>query len=156
MSDDDLEAHAAFAKAANNATYGLLDRNDRTPDDDATMIHQAHAAAFHWSRVGGPVQMARAEYLVSRVYAFLGRADAASYHADRCMGLVTSAGVADFDMAYALEAKARSLAAAGELAHASEVLAEAVSVPIGDSEDRRLVMADIEAGPWFGVGVPAT
>ena len=94
MSDDDIEAHTAFAKAANNATYGLLDRDDRSPDEDAVMIHQAHAAAFHWSQAGGPTHMARAEYLVSRVYGFLGRAEAASYHAGRCMGWVAEAGLA--------------------------------------------------------------
>ncbi len=153
---DDLEAHTAFAKAANNATYGLLDRDDRGPDEDALMIHQAHAAAYHWSRAGGPTHLARAEYLVSRVYGFLGRAEAASYHAGRCMGWVAEAGLGDFDMAYALEAKARSLAASGELERAAEVLAEALSVPIADAEDRELVVADIEAGPWFGVEVPSS
>ena len=156
MSEEDIEAHTAFAKAANNATYGLLDRDDRSPDEDAVMIHQAHAAAFHWSQAGGPTHMARAEYLVSRVYGFLGRAEAASYHAGRCMGWVAEAGLADFDMAYALEAKARSLAASGELERAAEVLSEALAVPIADDEDRGLVMSDIQAGPWFGVEVPAS
>ena len=154
MSDDDLEAHTAFAKVANNATYGLLDRDDRSPDEDAVMIHQAHAAAFHWSRAGGPTHMARAEYLVSRVYGFLGRAEAASYHAARCMAWVEEAGLADFDMAYALEAKARSLAASGEVERAAEVLAEALAVPIADDEDRELVVADINTGPWYGVEMP--
>jgi hypothetical protein len=58
-----------------NATWQLLDTPDRSSDDDLRMIHMAHASRHLWAQVGEPVNLARGEWQVSRVYAVLGRVE---------------------------------------------------------------------------------
>ena len=41
------------------------------------MLHAAHASRFHWGEVGEPVNFARGEWQISRVYAVLGRPEPA-------------------------------------------------------------------------------
>ena len=73
------------------------------------------------------------------------------YHADRAAAIVAAAGLTDFDLAYAHEARARALACLDRLDEAEAELAAARAVPIADDEDRRLVDDDLAAGPWFGL-----
>jgi len=151
----DTTWHRRAAVEANNGVYELLDHTDRTADDDARLVHMAHAAAHHWAIVGGVEHRARAEYLCSHVYAYLGRAEPARDHAERCMRLCDEGALADFDRAFAHEAMARSLACAGELDEAAQHVAAARAVPIADAEDRAICEADLVAGPWYGLDVTA-
>jgi hypothetical protein len=52
--------------------------------------------------------LARGEWLCSRVYSVLGRAEAALWHAQRCLDHCEAAGIGDWDLAYAYEALARA------------------------------------------------
>ena len=69
--------------------------------------------------------------------------------------MATAAGLDDFDLAYALEARARALACLGHHADAAAALAAARAVPIADPEDAAILDADIAAAPWFGPSPPA-
>lgn len=149
----DTAWHRRNGVECNNAVYGLLDRDDRTADDDARMIHTAHASAYHWGVAGGPEHVARAEYLLGRVYAFLGRAEPARYHAQRCLDGCDAAGLQDFDRAFAHESMARALACAGDLEGAARHVAAARATPVADPEDKAICDADLVAGPWFGLTV---
>ena len=51
-----------------NHTWTLLEKGDRSVADDDEMIHSAHASRAHWGVVGTPVNFARGEWQVSRVY----------------------------------------------------------------------------------------
>jgi erythromycin esterase-like protein len=75
------------------------------------------------------------------------------YHADRCAEHVAAAGLTDFDLAYAHEARARALACLGRLDEAAAELAAAREVLIADDEDRTIVEGDLATGPWYGLGV---
>ena len=44
-----------------NQTWELIDKPDRTPDDDLEMIHLAHASRALWKKVGTEVNLARGE-----------------------------------------------------------------------------------------------
>ncbi len=151
--DVDTAWHRRNGVTCNNAVYGLLDRDHRSADDDALMVHTAHASAYHWGLAGGPEHLARAEYLLGRVYAFLGRAEPARYHAQRCLDGCDAAGLQDFDRAFAHEAMARALACAGDLDAAARHVAAARAVPVADAEDKAICDADLVAGPWFGLTV---
>ena len=78
-----------LAKDLFNHTWTLLEKTDRTPAEDDEMIHSAHASRYHWGEVGvgEPVNLARGEWQCSRVYAVLGRAEPALWHARRCVAL---------------------------------------------------------------------
>ncbi len=81
----------------------------------------------------------------------LGQGEAARHHAERCVELVTAAGLDDFDLAYALEARARALACLGRHDEAAVALAAARAVPVADPDDAAILNADIAAEPWFGL-----
>jgi DNA-binding transcriptional MerR regulator len=134
-----------------NKTWQLLEQEGRTGDDDAQMIHTAHASRYHWGQVptATPAHLARGEWLVSRVYAMVGRAEPALYHARRVLDLCQRSGIGDFDLAFAYEALARASAVAGDADRAREYTDQALAVAedIADDEDRDLVLADLETIP---------
>jgi hypothetical protein len=142
-------AEMELAKSLFNGTWTLLDRTDRSPDDDDRMLHMAHASRYHWGNVGTPVNLARGEWLCSRVYAVLGRAEPSRHHAQRTLDICSRNGIADFDLAFAYEALARAAALAGDdgaaRAHKEQALAAAEA--ISESDDRELLLSDLESIP---------
>jgi hypothetical protein len=134
-----------------NQTWRLLEQAGRTRDDDDQMIHTAHASRYHWGQVltATPVHLARGEWLISRVYAVLGRAEPALHHARRVLDLCQENGIGDFDLAFAHEALARAGAGAGDAGlarrHTDQALAAAGDIT--DGEDRDLLLADLETIP---------
>jgi hypothetical protein len=42
----------ALAAALFNRTWELIEREDRSQDDDDRMLHMAHASRYHWGNVG--------------------------------------------------------------------------------------------------------
>ena len=77
-------------------TWTLLEKTDRTPAQDDEMLHAAHASRYHWGEIGDPVNLARGEWQCSRVYAILGRAEPALWHARRCLEIDEANGLGDW------------------------------------------------------------
>jgi hypothetical protein len=128
-----------------NHVWTLMTTPDRTPQQDVEMIHAAHASRHHWGEVGTPVNFARGEWQVSRVYSVLGRGEPALVHARLCLDTCVEYGIGDFDIAYAHEAMARAYRVLGDqaesTAHAEE--ARRAAADIADPEDREHAMEDI-------------
>jgi hypothetical protein len=127
-----------LAKDLFNHVWTLLDKEPRTRAEADEMIHAAHASRHHWAAVGEPVNLARGEWQCSRVYATLGRAEPALWHARRSLDICEEHGLGDFDLAYALEAIARGYRVAAELPEAETYtrLAADAGERIADPEDR--------------------
>jgi len=149
-SEESVDVHRAQAIEANNSVWELL--ADEAPDA-TELLSRAYAAAYHWKRAtdGGPANAARASWLLSRCYVVLGYGDLALHHADECAAMVAGAGLVDFDLGYAHEARARSLAALGRDAEAAGELASARAVVVAAADDREVFEADLESPPWFGL-----
>ena len=149
----EAETHRRYGIDANNSTWELLGRDGLTPDEVDDLLGRAYAATYHWRRAArrAPENAARGSWLVSRVHAVLGHGDLALHHADQCMSVVHGAGLQDFDLAYAHEARARALACLGRLDEAAIELKAARAVPIADDEDRTILDGDLAAAPWFGL-----
>jgi hypothetical protein len=147
----DVETHRALGAGLFNRTWELLETPDRSPAQDDEMIHTTHASRYHWGHVGEPVRLARGEWQCSRVYATLGRAEPAIWHADRCLALLETAGdgVEDWDRPSAYEALARAHAVAGDRAASDRWKATAAEAlaSIADDEDRRLIEQDLASIP---------
>jgi hypothetical protein len=110
------EAHRKFAVDLFNLVWSLMDKKDRTKEEDENMIHAAHASRFHWGEIGTPLEFERGEWQVSRVYSVLKRPQQALYHAKRCLEICQSNNIRDFDIAFAYEAMARAHAIAEQRA----------------------------------------
>ena len=134
-----------------NETWRLLELQGRGRADDDRMIHAAHASRYHWGQVPSvtPAHLARGEWQISRVYAVLGRAEPALHHARRVLELCQENGIGDWDLAFAYEALARAYAVAGDAGQAREFTDRALAAAedIADSEERDLVLADLETIP---------
>jgi hypothetical protein len=148
------EAHLSFAKSLNGEAWSLLEKNGRSKEENETMIHAAHASAYHWLKAGTGVHHQRSEWLISHVYAVLGMAEPAQWHAERCTELTKqfSNELKDFDLAYGYEALARAHAAAGNREQTLQFigLAKQYGEAIQNEEDRRIFLGDLEAGDWYG------
>lgn len=147
--------HRAQAVGAHNSIWELLDGRDLTPDDADELLARAYASAYHWRRAagGGPINTARAAYMIAKAHTVLGHGDMALRSVERYAVLLDAAGeaAADFDRVYLDEGRARALAAAGRMDEAAAALALARSRPVADADDRAIVDADLAAGPWFGL-----
>jgi hypothetical protein len=141
----DAATEHALAVGLFNRTWQLIDASGRTLEQDDEMLHAAHASRYHWGRVGEAVNLVRGEWQCSRVYAVLGRAEPALWHARRTLELCERHGIGDFDLAFAHEALARASAVAGDRAAARDHLerARAAAAAIADPEDREAVLRDL-------------
>jgi DNA-binding transcriptional MerR regulator len=142
----DPGTHRALAADLFNHVWTLLELPARTPEQIDEMIHAAHASRHHWGVVGEPVNLARGEWQCSRVYAVLGRAEPALWHARRCLAICEEHRIGDFDIAFAWEAIARGAAVGRDDATRDEAKARAreLAADIVDAEDRDLVLSDLE------------
>jgi DNA-binding transcriptional MerR regulator len=152
MPDTDIENvtdERRLAAALFNATWTLMEKEDRTRDEDDAMLHMAHASRHHWGQIGTPTNFGRGEWQCSRVYAVLGRSEPCLHHAQRCLDICQENGIADFDLAFAYEALARGHAVAGDTAQARACteLALAAAEDITGDDDRELVLSDLESIP---------
>jgi len=147
------ECHRRFAVKLNNLVWTLLDKEDKTAQEDEEMIHAAHASLSHWSVVGKAVNLQRGQWMVSHVYSVLNRPEPALYHAKKCMGLTHAHNFVDFDLAYAYEAMARANACSGNKSEYRKYikLAEEAGEKIKKKEDKKLFFGDLEKEPWFNM-----
>ena len=126
----DQASRRALAAGLFNHTWTLLETHPRTAAQDDEMIHAAHASRYHWGEVTDDVHLARGEWQVARVYATLGRAEPALYHARRCVELAEAdAAREDWDLAAAYEGMARACAVAGDRAAMADVGREGTRRP---------------------------
>lgn len=147
MADPVDPSERALAVELFNAVWTLLDNENRTPLEDDRLLHMAHASRFHWEAAGAPVNLARGEWQVSRVYAELGRAEPCLHHARRVLSLCAEHGIADWDLAFGYEALARGYAVADDPGRVRAATEQALAVPIADDEDREAVLADLATIP---------
>jgi hypothetical protein len=125
MSEESQRLHRQFAVDCFNGTWGLLDKTDRTAEDNFKMIHMAHASRYHWGEIGTPLEFARGDWQISRVYAVLGMGEAAYMYAENCLKHCLENYIDDFDLAFAYEALTRASAILGDNAKLEEYKAQA-------------------------------
>ncbi|MCF7796643.1 MAG: hypothetical protein K9N11_03200 [Lentisphaeria bacterium] len=139
------DQHKALGITLFNQTWDLIEKPDRTPDEEADMIHMAHASAYHWRQVGTPLNFARSEWQISHVYGILERGEPAIYHAARCLKLCQDNQIVDFDLAYAYEAVARAHWLLGSTKDAQHFLkqAEEAGSSIAKEGDKKQFISDL-------------
>lgn len=151
MSENIKEMHTRFAKACFNATWDLLDKTDRTKEEDLEMIHTAHASRYHWGQIGTPLNKARGDWQISRVYAVLDFGVQAFRYGKSCLQILETEGIGDFDLAFAYEALARACAASGDVNQTQGYvkLAKDAGEAIEKKEDREYFFSELETIPGY-------
>jgi len=141
--------HRWFAVECNNRAWGLTSKTDRTPDEDRDMLYMAYSSAYHWSKVGAPVNDARADVTLAHVHALLGHGRPALQHAQRCLTFFENNASEDWDIAFAHAEVAHAAAVLGDVAlHAKHyAAASARGAAIAEDEDRRVFLEEFSRIP---------
>ena len=143
------ECHEKFAKDCFNLTWTYLEKSTLTAEEADAMIHAAHASRHHWQQVGRPVNLARGEWQIARVYAVLERSEPALHHARRCLAICEADALGAFDLAFAYEALARATAIAGDGPAARRYieLAKDTAEKITEADTRKYVFDELKTIP---------
>jgi uncharacterized protein YndB with AHSA1/START domain len=142
------EWHRSQGIECNNSAWEMIEA-ERNPENDEEMLRRAYASSYHWARAArrGPANDARGAWLLAKVQLLVGQPQLSLRYADRCMSICEENGLADFDLAYAHEARARALKALGDDIGAAQSWEMANSVPIADADDKAILAADLAVGP---------
>lgn len=145
---DPASVHRVFSSDAFNSAWELIEKEQRTEDEDEEMISLAHASAWHWTRRHDvrPKNLAISAWQLSRVYAEAGRFEEADRYARRSLAICQQDEVGPVFTGYAYEALARLAKATGELDTRDEwlALARAEAEKVGDKLDRNQLLSDLE------------
>jgi DNA-binding transcriptional MerR regulator len=148
----DPATRRSLAAGLYNRCWELLEIPERTPEQDAELIHAAHASRYHWGEiVDTPARLWRGEWLCARVYSVLGRAEPALWHARRAVTLVEAGGAnaEDWDRPAVYEAMSRASFVAGNVAEGADWRAKAAELAavIADKDDRDIIEQDLATIP---------
>lgn len=140
--------HKHFAVECNNRAWRLSESALRSAADDREMLDAAHAAAFHWAKIGTAQHAARAEMLLAQVHALLGHGDLAVRYARSSFDFVMSHESPAWEVAFAHAVLANAAAAAKDsILHARHYRqAQSLGAALGD-EDRAYFDATFRTVP---------
>ncbi|MHA2249411.1 MAG: hypothetical protein ACXAD7_03565 [Candidatus Kariarchaeaceae archaeon] len=147
------ECHKFMAVDCFNKAWEYIEMEDRTPEDDDMMIYATMSSRYHWGKIGTPLNFARGEWQISRVFSILNRGQDALHHAEQCLKLTEEHDFKDFDLAFAYECRARASASMGNQGDFKKYfqLAEEAGEKIEGEGDRDYFFKDLKSGNWFGM-----
>ena len=146
---DEKEAHQYFAIETFNSAWELIEKPDRSDDDDAAMLERAFASRWHWGFVGGLLQLASGDWQIAHVASLLGYGWMAQFYAQRAFDICEREGWGDWQRASMLEGMARAAAAAGDTEGHARYYALAVDAVAAIEEDaeREVIASQLATVP---------
>ena len=146
MSDD---VHRQIGVERFNATWDLIDRPDRSADDDVELLLSAMTSRWHWGQVGGPEEISTGDWQVAHAAALLGLGDLALLFARRNLTTAEAQGWTGWRLASAHEGMARACAVAGDADGRARHLdaARAALDAEPDAEERQVIADQLATVP---------
>ena len=139
----------------NIQTWNLLNKKDRNEQEDLRMINFAKASLYHWRKSDKYelVNEQRGQWMLSRVYSFLGKADEALSYAKQTLKITEEQDLQDFDLAGAYESMARAHATSNNKNESIKWLKKAKKAGdlIKSDKDKEYFISDLESEPWFNI-----
>jgi tetratricopeptide (TPR) repeat protein len=144
----DLDAaHKYFSAACFNKAWELLDKPDRSEEENDQMVRLSLASHWHWTQRKDFVatNASAAYWQTSRIYAVLGQAENARTFAEKCLEVSQGEDIPPFYLAYAYEALARAECVAGNRDQMEQYLEEArrVTDELSDPDERKWLQGDL-------------
>ena len=138
-----------FAVECNNRAWRLSEMSSRSDAEDSEMLNAAHAAAFHWSKIGTEVHAARVAMLLGHVYALLGHGAAAMRYAKTSFDSVTARESPDWEIALAHAVLANAASAMNDPVLHSHHYAQAqrIGLALPNAEERKIFEATFSRIP---------
>jgi hypothetical protein len=142
------DAHKFFSAYCFNKAWELIEKDNRTPQDDEEMVRLSHASHWHWAQREdyGARNASIACWQTSRIYALLGQSENARRYGQLCLEASQGDDSDPFLLGYAYEALARAEAVAKNKQQMEMYLQKAreAAEKINDAEDRQVLLADLE------------
>jgi hypothetical protein len=127
----DLQAaHKYFAAHCFNAAWDLIEKPDRTSEEDQQMIQLNLASIWHWTQRDDFTRKNASigYWQASRIYALVDEADNARKYGLLCLEASDSDEIDPFYLGYAYEALARAESVAGNKTQMNDYLKKAREV----------------------------
>ena len=144
---DSIAAHKHFSQKCFNQAWDLMDKTDRTDEENRQMEHLSLASIWHWTQRDDctPKNLAVGYWQASRIYALLGQTDNARRYGQ--LSLEKSGGSEPFYVGYAYEALARAEQIDGKKDKAGEYLAKAKeqSELISNTDYKKMLDEDLDS-----------
>ena len=136
--------HRWFGVQSNNGAWDLTTRPQRTPADDQEMLNLAYTSAYHWSKIGKPINIARGDITLAHVHSLLGHGDLALGYARRALEFFENNECEDWDLAFAHMEMALAAVAQGDAdLHARHyATARTLGEAIQEEEDRQVFLEE--------------
>jgi len=144
---DPAAAHRYFSADCFNKTWDLIERADRTMEEDHQMLLSAFASLWHWTQRPDCTDMQRSVgcWQISRVYSLLSESVNAAEYGDQALRY--GQHLPPFYRAYAHEALARAAMVEGHPERAQYHLTEAfaLAAQVDDVDERAALEKDLES-----------
>jgi hypothetical protein len=145
---DPIAAHRYFSAHCFNSAWDLIDKPERTPEEDLEMLHRAMAGLWHWTQRPDCTATNRSIgfWQVSRIYSLLGQAENAHRYGVLCLRESQQEGVEPFYLAYAHEALARADMVAGKGEKMRQHLSDAqrIAGQVEEGDEKQGLLRDLE------------
>lgn len=147
MTLEEAEAHRRFSAECFNRAWDLIEKPERSADEDQLMVHLAHASLWHWMQRSDCTDqnLSTGYWQLARIFTLLKDPNTARQHAQSCLDYSRRPGVPPLLLAYAFESLARVELLSGNenerLKYRDEALRLAKQV--GEPEDRAQLLKDI-------------
>ena len=128
-----------FGIECNNRAWALAESGTRTPGDDDEMLHCAHAAVHHWSKVGNEHNRALGAMLLGQVHALAGSGTLARRYAQEAFDYVMSRESPAWEVAFVHAILANAASATHEASLHAENYAKAAKLGAALPEEDRVV-----------------
>ncbi len=141
--------HRTIAVERYNHCWDLLERDERSQDEDFELLTAAFTSRYHWSFAGGPEQWVMSDWMVSRAAANIGEASLSLAFALRANSGVQEFDAPDWLAASTAEGLARAYAALDDEDSRDEWInsAQGLVEAIADDEDRALIASQLASIP---------
>lgn len=146
----DLDAaHEYFSVACFNKAWELLEKSDRSTEEDEQMVRLSMTSHWHWTQREdcAPQNISVSYWQTSRIYAVLEQGENARRYAQKCIEVSQGDDVPPFYLGYAYEALARAAQVIGDQKEMKKYLEEAnrVAELIADPEAKKWLLDDLES-----------
>jgi hypothetical protein len=149
--DDASTWHRIFAASAFNQAWDLIEKPDRSAEDDGAMLAATFASRYHWEAVGTDENRVVGDWQIAHVASLMGLAPLALRFARAALDRAVEQGFEGWRMASCHEGMARAHACAGNVTERDRHVktARLLLDDVDDPGERTLVEAQLESVPGY-------
>ena len=147
--DFDIDAaHKYFSAECFNRAWDLIEKKDRSPEENETMLALSMSSFWHWTKRSdrSAENLSVAYWQLSRIFVLLDQSFNALKYGESCLTISRDPSLPPYCLGYAYEALARAHMKLGNTEKALTYIEEAkkVSENMKDPETKKMLLKDLE------------